>query len=115
NHVHLTQLKSASEQCGWAWENYKTIVEKLISTFNVHSVLEIGGGRSPLFEESEVDAMQIELAVNDISEHELSLAPPWAHKTCFDVSAPSIPQAEMGRYDLIVSKMVLEHVRDGKQ
>ncbi len=73
--------------------------------------LEIGGGRTPLLTASEAAAAGVAYTVNDISQRELDLAPPEFAKARFDVGG-EVDQSRHGQYDLIFSKMVMEHVRD---
>lgn len=64
---------------------------------------------------SRADANGIEYVVNDISSEELELAPSWVKKTCFDIGTPDTTDEQKGRFGLVFSKTVLEHVRDTRQ
>jgi SAM-dependent methyltransferase len=99
----------------WAWQHYETTVRQLIEAFRCRDVLEIGGGRCPLFDRERARTLGIALAINDISRAELDRAPEALHKVCFDIAGPAIPREEEQHYDLIVSRMVMEHVRDAAQ
>lgn len=114
-HVPIPTMEEVSAQRDWAWEHYAETVRNLIEYFSSRSVMEIGGGRFPLFTREDVDGLGIEFAVNDISQAELDLAPDWLHKVCFDIAGSAIPESEGDRYDVVVSKMVMEHVKDGRQ
>jgi SAM-dependent methyltransferase len=104
---------------GWAWDNYQPTVLALAqacrNSGRVHhgrvSLLEIGGGRGPLLSPAEAEAAGVDLTVNDIDARELSLAPAEFNKAQFDVAGEIDPSWE-GRFDLIISRMVFEHVRD---
>jgi len=98
----------------WAWKHYKDTVWKLISLTKARRVLEIGGGRWPLFSTDEITEAGINYVVNDISESELALAPPYFEKVCFDIAKPigEEHQALFGTVDLMFSQMVFEHVSD---
>jgi SAM-dependent methyltransferase len=96
----------------WAWDNYKSVVLRLQRQFSCKSLMEVGGGRSPLIDEKEYGSLNIKYTVNDISDSELALAPKWSHKACFDISSP--PTSSESSFDLIFSKMVFEHVPDAK-
>jgi SAM-dependent methyltransferase len=104
---------------GWAWTNYRPTVLAMAHVLRQsgnHSegkvrVLEIGGGRGPLLTPAEAAAAGIDLTVNDIDARELSLAPPEFNKAQFDV-AGDIDRSWEGRFDLIISRMVFEHVRN---
>jgi 2-polyprenyl-3-methyl-5-hydroxy-6-metoxy-1,4-benzoquinol methylase len=104
---------------GWAWDNYRSTVLALtqacFSAGRRHQggvrLLEIGGGRGPLLTPAEAAAAGIELTVNDIDAHELSLAPAEFNKAQFDIAGEIDPAWEQ-RFDLIISRMVMEHVRN---
>ncbi len=76
-------------------------------------ILEIGAGRSPMLDEGEYEKTA-SYTINDISEHELALAPDKFDKIVCDFSS-DIPKSEQNKYDLIFSSMVLEHVRSGSR
>lgn len=100
----------------WAWDNYKPTVEALSRTFGLRRLIEIGGGRDPLFSPDEAQALAIELTINDISEEELRHAPEAFSKACFDIAGDlSNTGMTMGAYDLAFSRMVFEHVKDGRR
>ncbi len=98
----------------WAWKNYKDTLWKLALLIKARRVLEIGGGRWPLFSIEEVTQAGFSYVVNDISESELALAPPYYEKACFDISKPlgEEHKALLGTVDLMFSQMVFEHVSD---
>ena len=112
---HIAISSSGGASCDWAWDHYIDTVRNLVRHFSTRSVIEIGGGRSPLFTREQLDALGVAFAINDISRRELDRAPSWLHKSCFDIAGPSVPASEEGSYDLAVSKMVMEHVQDGEQ
>ena len=103
----------------WAWANYRATVLALAQTClksgRHHEgrvrVLEIGGGREPLLTIEEAQANNIELTLNDIDERELARAPALFKKAKFDVAGDIDPTWE-GQFDLIISRMVFEHVRN---
>jgi SAM-dependent methyltransferase len=100
----------------WAWDNYKSTVEALSGGFGLKRLIEIGGGRDPLFTPQEAEALGVELTVNDISAEELRHAPDAFAKACFDVSADlSAAGLQPAQYDLAFSRMVFEHVKDGRR
>jgi SAM-dependent methyltransferase len=101
-----------SNHSDWAWRNYKSVVLGLQATFHCESLLEVGAGRSPLFDKKECEGLNARYTLNDISSAELALAPEWLSKACFDISAP--PPHLHSSYDLIFSKMVFEHVPDAR-
>ena len=96
----------------WKWplKNFKTILSGLAADYGPRSVLEVGGGRRPLFTREEAEALGLDYAVNDISRSELDRAPEWVGKRNFDIGG-EIDVDAGDRYDLIFSHFVMEHVR----
>lgn len=103
----------------WAWDNYQASVIAFVGQCREAErrergfvrLLEIGGGRRPLLTPDEARAAGIAYTVNDISARELALGPAEFAKAEFDV-AGAVNSAEHGRYDLVISRMVMEHVKD---
>jgi 2-polyprenyl-3-methyl-5-hydroxy-6-metoxy-1,4-benzoquinol methylase len=106
---------------GWAWDNYRAVVLALAQARRAKRrqdetvrMLEIGGGRGPLLRPAEAAAAGIAVTVNDIDARELSLGPAEFDKAQFDIAGVT-PSELLGRFDLIVSRMVMEHVADGRK
>lgn len=99
----------------WAWDNYQATVEALSRDFKLARLIEIGGGRDPLMTPARVRALGVEYTVNDISAEELRHAPAAFGKACFDICC-DVEQAGVKpeSYDLAFSRMVFEHVKDGR-
>jgi SAM-dependent methyltransferase len=108
---HFVKSTILSNHFQWAWDNYKSVVLSLQRQFDCKSLMEVGGGRSPLIDDREYAMLNLRYTVNDISAAELALAPEWPRKACFDISSPP---PEAGPFDLIFSKMVFEHVPDAR-
>jgi 2-polyprenyl-3-methyl-5-hydroxy-6-metoxy-1,4-benzoquinol methylase len=98
----------------WAQQNYKNVIRSLIELTNARNVMEIGGGRWPLFGKDEVSEVGISYVVNDISESELSLAPDYVQKHCFNVAkySPAPGDELYEKIDVMFSFNVFEHVED---
>lgn len=97
----------------WAWENYEPTILGLARQFGLRRVCEIGGGRDPLFSAEEAARHGIDLIVNDIDAGELALTPAGLKTARFDIAGDlSEPDIVRGSYDLMVSRMVFEHVHD---
>ena len=100
----------------WAWDNYKRVVEELCRQLDAKQIVEIGGGRDPLFTPAEIARLGVEMTVNDISADELAVLPKGYRTACFDVAGDIGGVADMrGRFDLAFSRMVFEHVADGRR
>lgn len=102
-----------SRESQWASDHYKSTLQKLVQNDERKSLLEIGGGRHPLFTPEEIMQLGIRYTVNDISAAELERIPEIYNKACFDISATIPEQHE--HHDLIFSRMVFEHVKDVEQ
>jgi len=106
----------------WAWDMYQPAVLAFIDHCRAAGrhdgglvrLLEVGGGRDPLLKPVEARAAGVAYAVNDISERELTLGPPEFAKARFDVSG-EVGADQHGRYDLVISRMVMEHVRGAER
>lgn len=95
-----------------AWRKQPELLLQLISAFERADILEYGGGRSPTFALSDLPETVGSYTVNDISASELEKAPPGYDTACFDVCGDTSQFA--GRFDVIFSKMLAEHVPDGE-
>jgi SAM-dependent methyltransferase len=97
----------------WCWENYKPTVIELSRVRGLRRHLEIGAGRDPLFQPDEAAKLGLDITLNDISAHELSLAPSGYGKMQCDIASPEAPDIlGRGKYDLVYCRMVMEHVPD---
>ena len=99
----------------WAWDNYQATIEALARAFDLHDLIEIGGGRDPLMTPGRVHELGVRYTVNDISAEELRHAPDGFGKACFDICGNMAGEGvAAGSCDLAFSRMVFEHVRDGR-
>jgi SAM-dependent methyltransferase len=100
----------------WAWDNYENVVRGLARILHARRLLEVGGGRDPLFKADEPATLGIEMTINDISRTELDVLPDSYRKACFDVAGDISTVAHLrGSFDLAFSRMVFEHVADGQR
>lgn len=105
-----------SDDWVWAWETYKGLITALGTEMGLTRHLEVGGGRHPLFTPAEAAANRFAVTINDISADELSRAPrEFAQLHCDIASKDPLEPTSVGAYDLVYSKMVMEHVRDAAQ
>lgn len=109
-------LKSLEINQKWLWSHahYESTVHEAIRYFQVQSVCELGGGRSPLLTRQFVKDKGLHYVVNDISPAELARGPGWVAKACFDISSTEIPASLYGQFDFIFSHMLMEHVAHGE-
>jgi hypothetical protein len=92
--------------------DFEAIVRELASRDSCKRILDVGGGANPLLPLDFIQRHGIEYTVLDISADELAKAPADYVKVLGDVCDPSLPLR--GRFDLVFSRMVAEHLRDGK-
>tara|TARA_B100000378_G_scaffold266854_1_gene252547 strand:+ start:416 stop:1204 length:789 start_codon:yes stop_codon:yes gene_type:complete len=112
NAIMLIDFRNKTEFPGW--ELAPEFLSKLISTYGIKNVLEIGSGANPTLDAKEIAALGVNYTTNDLSAEELKKAPKifktWQSDLC-DVDAVKNHTA---KYDLIFSRMVNEHIKDGK-
>jgi SAM-dependent methyltransferase len=111
----LLERMSIGRDADAAWTALKPTILGIARDIGAKSILEIGGGRFPLLTPTELGELGADLTVNDISEVELALAPDSFFKVNFDIAAELPPSVRGSRFDLIFSRMVLEHVRDARK
>lgn len=100
----------------WAWDNYQRVVEALCTRLHAKRIVEIGGGRDPLFMVEGIKRLGVEMTVNDISQGELAVLPKGYETACFDVAGDISSVSHLrGHFDLAFSRMVFEHVVDGRR
>jgi len=100
----------------WAWDNYKRVVRDLCGSLGAHRIVEIGGGRDPLFSRSEIATLGVDMTVNDILPGELAVLPAGYRTACFDVAGDISSVVHLrNSFDLAFSRMVFEHVEDGQR
>jgi SAM-dependent methyltransferase len=95
-----------------AMQNYERELTALVAQYPAAKILELGGGRWPSFRMDQMPANIHSYTVNDVDPEELRLAGPEYEKACFDVSGDASEFAD--RYDVVFSRFLAEHVRDGK-
>jgi len=91
---------------------YHGLVLELIDKFKVRRVCDVGGGAHPTLSLAEVQALNLEYTLLDISATELAKAPQGYVKLQADITE-QIDRVPTG-YDLVVSTMLAEHVRNGE-
>ncbi len=113
-HIHdIVARLDYDSDFNWAWENYKRTIVEIARQKGLTRHLEIGGGRDPLFLPPEVAAHGFDVTLNDISAHELSLAPAgYATVQCDIAGKDAKGVLGAARYDIAYSRMVMEHVPD---
>jgi SAM-dependent methyltransferase len=95
-----------------AMQGYDDTLRSIVAQYPDADILELGGGRRPSFQLSELPDNLKSYTVNDISNEELSLVPEGYDIACFDVAGDA--SGFEGRYDVVFSRFLAEHVRDGR-
>lgn len=97
----------------WAWDHYEETVIALSQAYGLRRVCEIGGGRDPAFSAEDAKHHGFDLVVNDIDPGELALTPAGLETACFDITGDlTEAAARPGSFDLMISRMVFEHLHD---
>jgi hypothetical protein len=96
------------------WEKAQTWVLGLIEQYHCRSVLEIGSGANPTLSPAIVSKLGIRYVANDIDADELSKADTVFDRWVGDVTRDEIPPHMEAAFDLVFSRMVNEHVKDGR-
>mgnify|MGYP001611745456 CR=1 FL=1 len=94
-----------------AWVGYRAYLDELIQKRKPRRVIEVGAGANPAFTIEYVKENNLEYTLLDISGEELKKAPDGYTKIEADICAENF-QFESG-YDLVFSRMLVEHVRSG--
>lgn len=99
-----------------AWSELKPTLERLVRLVSARQVMEIGAGRHPFFSAEEARALGFSLTLNDIDEVEIRNDDRGFRTAVFDIGGDiGAAPVQAGTFDLIYSRMVFEHVRDGRR
>src|ERR1700704_5052793 len=69
------EVLSKNRSSRWAWHHYKEVLVDLLRIRDAKRIMEIGGGRFPLFNLAEIAPFDVEYIINDVSASELARAP----------------------------------------
>ena len=105
-----TRIRYCNSRMAWKFE---TKIKDLILQISAVNICEIGGGCYPLLSLEYIQQNHINYTILDISEQELSKAPQGYNKIVADICNPN-QLTNVGKFDLIFSQMLAEHVPDGK-
>ena len=95
-----------------AWQGYMNYLHALIRETGARSVLELGGGANPALTLDEVREQGLDYTILDISQTELDKAPAGYSKLQADLAHPLNNIST--QHDFIFSKMLAEHVSNGR-
>lgn len=94
------------------WRAFPDLVNAFASSTETRSICEVGGGAKPALDRATIDRYGLRYTLLDISAEELAKAPPHYEKVQADI-AGALPR-DIGRYDLVFSKTLAEHVHDAE-
>lgn len=97
-----------------AWTGFPHFLRHLIAKQGVGRVCELGGGANPALTPAQIEELGISYSVMDISEQELAKASESYHRILADVTA-DLPPDHDSSFDLVLSRMLAEHVRKPEQ
>lgn len=95
-----------------AWSDFHAVIRRMIEENSLKRICEIGGGANPLLKEDYIADQGLDYTILDISEEELEKAPSGYKKLVADIADRSPKFAP--QFDLILSRMLAEHVRDAE-
>lgn len=96
-----------------AWSQFSETIYGLIEDNQLKRICEVGGGGNPTIELDYINKNSLEYTLLDISAEELDKAPAGYIKVVADIASSDL-NLEGGKYDLVFSKMLAEHVKDGR-
>jgi hypothetical protein len=104
---HLTD-----EFPGWAMaESYLTA---MIERHRPRVICEIGSGANPTLSIENVAKWKLRYITSDIDSRELQKAAQGYETVCLDLESGPLPQELIGQCDMSFSRMVNEHIKDGR-
>jgi SAM-dependent methyltransferase len=97
------------------WDGAPQFFRSLIERSGARSVLEIGAGANPTLAPAYVREQGLRYTTNDVSTEELAKAGPDYETLCLDMATADRGALPESAFDLIFSRMVNEHVSDGRR
>jgi SAM-dependent methyltransferase len=97
------------------WDQAGEFLQKLIRQYNAQKLLEIGSGANPTLTADFIESHKISYTTNDVDSEELEKADPRLETLQFDFSGRKLPENLRDSFDLVFSRMVNEHIKDGEQ
>ena len=101
-----------SEDC---WQDFPERIARIVETSTTTTVCEVGGGARPALALDLVERLGLQYTVLDVSADELAKAPEGYAKVHLDIAGADLDPEHVGRFDLVFSKTLAEHVRDAER
>ena len=97
------------------WGLGAAFFKRLIQQYGCTRILEVGSGANPTIEPEYVRGRSLSYVTSDLSSEELQKADPVYDSLVLDISKSRISPELAGQFDLVFSRMVGEHVSDGRR
>lgn len=95
------------------WEKAPDFLGGLIAEYQPKCLLEIGSGANPTLDEVTARQRELRYITSDCEPEELAKAPAGMETRVLKLDSEHPPGDLVGRCDMVFSRMVNEHVRDG--
>lgn len=96
------------------WDRAPDFLSGLVERHRPARLLELGSGANPTLDVSEARRLGVRYVTSDVDAGELSKAPPGIEALVLDAERGALPPELLGTQDLVFSRMVNEHIRDGR-
>jgi SAM-dependent methyltransferase len=97
------------------WAKAPDFLRTLIGDYQPKILLEIGSGANPTLDLDAAQKRRLRYITSDSSEGELAKAPVGFEAKVLNLDGDHLPDDLLGRCDMVFSRMVNEHVSDGRK
>jgi hypothetical protein len=97
------------------WAKAPDFLHTLMADYKPKVLLEIGSGANPTLDAETARKAELRYITSDSNEAELAKAPAGFEARLLDLESAELPYDLLGRCDIVFSRMVNEHVCDGKR
>jgi SAM-dependent methyltransferase len=97
------------------WSRAEAFISELIARYASRTILEVGSGANPTLDPAALAARGIRYITSDIDPGELEKARLGHEMRVLDLEGETLPEDLLESCDLVFSRMVNEHVRDGRR
>ena len=97
------------------WEKAPDFLDGMIADYKPSCLLEIGSGANPTLDADTTRSRELRYITSDSEPAELAKAPAGLETRVLNLESEQPPPDLLGRCDMVFSRMVNEHVRDGER
>jgi SAM-dependent methyltransferase len=97
---------------GNEWDKFSDFVIDLVCHYDAREICDVGGGANPVLPLEFIHENKLDCTILDISSAELEKAPLGYKKLVQDIEADEFVPAD--QFDLVVTKMMAEHLKNGR-